>query len=747
MSRQANVRALFPLRLTQLLAIAAVFSFAQATISAQTTAPTLLTNAADVLSLPEKLARQKVPVLVRGIVTAAEPGWRGQFFVQDDTAGVFVENLSDNYPKPGDVVEVSGLSQPGAFAPIISKPSWKLLGTAALPKGKPVPLDQLTSGLEDGQRVEISGIVRAVTTLTTALDVEVASGGNRIHIFCKRSPKIDPQDLIAARVRVSGTVAASFNKALRHLMYVVMFAPQADDFVIEQTEAGDPFNKPVIPLSGIAEYRRDIVPGQRVHVKGVVTLQRPGQDLFLQDSSGGLHVLFRQAEKFSAGEVVDVVGFPDFDHFLPVLDDALVRQASDQSSPIAPKVISLNELQPGISHDEMITNHAALVTIPAKLLERTVRGSQVSGVKVVSLLLQAEDLGFTAETEVPVDDDKLISIPIGSIVEATGVCFTQSGEDKKLHSMQLLIADSSHVRVLQKPSWFTPQRLFVGLGILFAVLVVAVSWSVMVFKNNSVLRRAQLELQEAHDQLEERVKERTTQLKFQITARKESELQFKAILRERTRLAQELHDTVEQTLTGIALQLDTTSKLFAARPEGASHHLELARNLVSQSQVDVRRSVWDLRSRALEQFDLPGALTTSCKQLTDGTNIHLDVAAKGRVRPLSETVEENLLRIAQESVTNVIKHSGATTVTIELDYGPQTVTLQIQDNGHGFEQDKSAGPGEGHFGLLGISERAKRLGAELNVTSEPGRGTTVRIKVPIEQNTPKPDLAVSEAAT
>jgi signal transduction histidine kinase len=747
MSRQANVRAPFPIRLTQLLAIAAVFSFAQATISAQTTAPTLLTNAADVLSLPEKLARQKVPVLVRGIVTAAEPGWRGQFFVQDDTAGVFVENLSDNYPKPGDVVEVSGLSQPGAFAPIISKPSWKLLGTAALPKGKPVPLDQLTSGLEDGQRVEISGIVRAVTTLTTALDVEVASGGNRIHIFCKRSPKIDPQDLIAARVRVSGTVAASFNKALRHLMYVVMFAPQADDFVIEQTEAGDPFNKPVIPLSGIAEYRRDIVPGQRVHVKGVVTLQRPGQDLFLQDSSGGLHVLFRQAEKFSAGEVVDVVGFPDFDHFLPVLDDALVRQASDQSSPIAPKVISLNELQPGISHDEMITNHAALVTIPAKLLERTVRGSQVSGVKVVSLLLQAEDLGFTAETEVPVDDDKLISIPIGSIVEATGVCFTQSGEDKKLHSMQLLIADSSHVRVLQKPSWFTPQRLFVGLGILFAVLVVAVSWSVMVFKNNSVLRRAQLELQEAHDQLEERVKERTTQLKFQITARKESELQFKAILRERTRLAQELHDTVEQTLTGIALQLDTTSKLFAARPEGASHHLELARNLVSQSQVDVRRSVWDLRSRALEQFDLPGALTTSCKQLTDGTNIHLDVAAKGRVRPLSETVEENLLRIAQESVTNVIKHSGATTVTIELDYGPQTVTLQIQDNGHGFEQDKSAGPGEGHFGLLGISERAKRLGAELNVTSEPGRGTTVRIKVPIEQNTPKPDLAVSEAAT
>jgi len=361
-------------------------------------------------------------------------------------------------------------------------------------------------------------------------------------------------------------------------------------------------------------------------------------------------------------------------------------------------------------------------------------------------------MGFTAETEVPLSDNTLAAIPIGSIVKATGVCFTQSGEDKKLHSMQLFLPDSSYIRILQKPSWFTAPRLLAGLGILFAVLVVAVSWSVTVSKKNVVLQesirdreKAQLELQEAHDQLEERVKERTAQLKFQITARKESELQFKATLLERTRLAQELHDTVEQTLTGIALQLDTTSKLFEARPEGASHHLELARNLVSQSQVDVRRSVWDLRSRALEQFDLPGALMASGKQLVDGTNIKFEVSAKGRVRPLSETVEENLLRIAQESLTNAIKHSAATAVKIELDYGPKTVTLEVQDNGHGFEQSKSAGPGEGHFGLLGISERAKRLGAELAVESEPGRGTRVRVKVPIEQNTPSPDFAASEA--
>jgi len=758
MRRPANARAL-QARFIPFLAIAALFFSIFAAFSE--TVPTLLTNAVDVLSLPENLARQKIPVRIRGVVTAAEPGWGGQFFVQDETSGVFVENRSTRYPKPGDLIEVDGFTWSGSFAPIISKPTWKALGTAPLPKAKSVSLDQLLSGLEDGQRVRIGGIVRSVTVLTTALDIEVASAGNRIHVFRHRTTNdIDAQKLVGARVHVSGTVAASFNAALRHLMYVIMFAPQPEDFVVEQLEGSDPFGRPVIPLSGIAEYRRDIIPGQRVHVKGVVTLLRRGQDLFLQDGTRGLHVQTHQTNDLAVGDVVDVVGFPDLDHFLPVLDDALYRKTSEKIPPPEPKVISMQDIPFGTNHNGLITNHATIVSMPGKLLERTVRSLFTSPntpqILVISLLLQTEDLGFTTQAQLAEDDpsaQKLMAIPIGSIVRSTGVCVTQSAEDKQLHALQILLADANGVDILRTPSWFTPERLFIGLVILFVVLVVAVRWSVTVSKKNVVLQesirgreKAQLELQEAHDQLEERVKERTAQLKFQITARKESELQFKATLRERTRLAQELHDTVEQTLTGIALQLDTTSKLFQAKPDGASHHLELARNLVSQSQVDVRRSVWDLRSRALEEFDLPGAMSTGGKMLVDGTNIDLEVSARGRVRPLSETMEENLLRIAQESLTNVIKHSGATTVKIELDYGPQSIALQISDNGQGFEQEKTVGPNEGHFGLLGISERAKRLGAELSVHSEPGKGTTVRVRVPIEENSPAPNFAASEEA-
>jgi len=696
----------------------------------------LLTNAAQVLSLSAERAEKRIPVSVKGVVTAAEPTWNGKFFLQDETSGVFVGNsTSGGRPEPGDVVEVTGITHPGAYAPIITRSKWQKVGTAPLPEPKNVPIEQIMSGVEDGQRVEVVGVVRAVTPAKTNCDVVIASGGYRLHAFPKTPTDIDPMSLIGAKVRLHGTVAASFNRELRHMVSVVLFVPQHADFIVEELEPIDAFDEPILPLNSIAQYQRDLVPGKRVHVKGVVILQRPGEDIFLKDETGGLHIRTRQTEPFAVGEMVEAAGFPDFDHFLPVLEDAVVRSTGEKLAPAEAKQVTVAKIQDGL-------HHADLITLSAKLFDRSFRQARAgtNGIPQTRtvLMLEQDGLFFTAEAETPQKETALAEIPIHSTIEVTGVCFTES-EDKKLKSLQVLLPSADSFRLIEKPSWLTPARLLLGLGILLVIAIAAVIWTVMVSKRNAVLRDlirarevAQAELQEAHDLLEERVKERTVQLKFQITARKESELQFKAVLSERTRLAQELHDTLEQTLTGIALQLDTASKISQARPETASRHLGLARELVAQGQVDVRRSVWDLRSRSLEQFDLPGALINSGRQLTDGTDIHLEVTAKGRVRPLPDTIEENLLRIAQEAMTNVIKHSQATTAEIEIDYGPKNVVLRIKDNGRGFDQRQSTGPNEGHFGLLGITERAKRLGAECTVQSEPGAGTLVTIRVSLE---------------
>jgi len=357
-----------------------------------------------------------------------------------------------------------------------------------------------------------------------------------------------------------------------------------------------------------------------------------------------------------------------------------------------------------------------------------------------NLVLQSSNLVFMAEKVASADESFLTSIPIGSTVEVEGICLLQSTEDAKTKSVQLLLPSSESVRILSSPSWLTPQHLLMILAVSFVVILIGSTWIVMVSKRNSALKLLihereldRKELQKAHDTLEWRVKERTRQLKTQITARKEADVQSKAILSERTRLAKELHDTIEQTMTGVTLQLNAVAKLLPQNPDTASYHLGLARSMVRTSRVDLRRSIWDLRSRELEQFDLPTALMISGNQIADGAKIRIETETKGKVHPLPEIIEENILRVGQEAITNTVKHSGATRLLLELEFHSKNVILSVKDNGNGFIPESCPGPDQGHFGLLGMSERTKRLGGKIAITSVPGAGTTIRMEIPIEE--------------
>jgi signal transduction histidine kinase len=695
----------------------------------------VLTNAIDVLMLPGEQA-WGLNVRIRGVVTAAQPStalqpnWDGRFFVQDATAGVFAEDRNHRRPEPGDLVEVTGVSHPGGFAPFISYAQWTKLGTAPLPPAKPVLIEQLMAGIEDSQRVEISGVIRSFREEKPVVLYELASGGYRLKVYAQPLPSVNPQTLIGAKVRVRGTASTVFSGQLRQIITAELNVPAPSDFIVEKLEPADPFEEPVVPLNQLAQYRRDRHLEQRVHVRGIVTCQRRGEDLFLQDATRGIHVESRQLTPVAPGDVVEAVGFVDFEHFLPVLQDAVYRKTREPRAAVEPKSVAISELQAGY-------RHAELITLQGKLLDRALRRAGHDSQPTTELTLQNTNVLFTVEVPVSRPDLEEAPIPIGSTLEATGVCLMQIEANGALRSLQMLVPGWNHVRILRKPSWWTPRRLLIGLAALAVVLILALSWSVMVSQRNAALQvvirekaKAQHELQQAHDLLETRVEQRTAQLKHEMTARQETEVRFKATLAERTRLAQELHDTLEQSLTGIGLQLDTAAKLFEKSPDGGHRHLELARNLMTQSQVELRRSIWDLRSRELEEFDLPSAMRLSAQQILEGTHVAVEVETTGDVRPLSEVVEENLLRIAQEALTNVIKHASASEVRISLDFGPQAVTLRVKDNGQGFTPDNCPGSREGHFGLLGISERAKRLSGQLRVTSTPGNGTCLEVEIP-----------------
>jgi signal transduction histidine kinase len=717
------------------LAIALVIFWGGPEVFAQA-AGGLLTNALDVISLPAEKASLSLKVLVTGVVTASDPALKGRFFVQDATGGVFVDNVNRAHLTAGELVEVSGITYAGAYAPTITAPRVRVKGTAPLPAAKPVSIEQLMSGAEDSQRIETTGIVRDARVDGSRLAIDLAAGGYRFRAYATVPADFRFETLVGSQVRIRGTAAEAHNRSLRQLILVEVYIPVLADLVVEKPEPTNPFDKPVMPLNNLAQYRRDNSLGQRVHVRGVVTLQKDGGSLFVQDELGSLQIQSRQAAACAPGEVIEAVGFPSFEDYLPVLQDAVFRKLSSPAAPIKPRTVTVDELQKGL-------HHAEYVSLTGKLIERTIRqggGSKLPLANTTTVLvLQGSNFTFTAEADYAPGQPELAAIQIGSVVEVSGVCLTQIDSEGKLNSFRILTGNPGDIRIIQKPGWLTPQRLLTGFVIVCLVLMIVASWTFMVSRKNSVLNflihereTAQLALQQANDQLEERVKARTEQLKFQITARKESEVQFKAVLAERTRLAQELHDTVEQTLTGIALQLDTSAKLHGKNPQDALTHLELARNLMGRSQLEVRQSVWDLRRLVQEHFDMSSALLENARQITTGTGIQVEFQAQGQVRPLPEVVEENFLRIGREAVVNVVKHSKATVVNLKLEFEPRRVVLKIHDNGEGFIPPEAAGPDQGHFGLLGMAERVKRLGGEFGLVSAPGQGTTVQVDIQLE---------------
>src|SRR2546429_956642 len=203
------------------------------------------------------------------------------------------------------------------------------------------------------------------------------------------------------------------------------------------------------------------------------------------------------------------------------------------------------------------------------------------------------------------------------------------------------------------------------------------------------------------------------------------------LLEERTRMARDIHDTLAQGFTGVIIQLDTSVEaLRDEEPEEAAKHIRQARELARESLTEARRSVHALRPQALEKATFADALRAIITNTTAGTSLRSDFQLKGQPRDLQPAVEENLLHIGQEALSNALKHACATRFQARLSFDSDAVRLELRDNGKGFVVDSANGGG---IGLIGMSERADQIGARLAVTSKPGRGTKIIAVSPYQQ--------------
>jgi signal transduction histidine kinase len=201
------------------------------------------------------------------------------------------------------------------------------------------------------------------------------------------------------------------------------------------------------------------------------------------------------------------------------------------------------------------------------------------------------------------------------------------------------------------------------------------------------------------------------------------QLRHAAVLKERTRMARDIHDTLAQGFTGVILQSDAAEEaLLEEDPEHAVRHMRRARELARESLGEARRSVHALRPQALEKAAFPDALKAIITNAAAGTSLHANFQLKGEPRELQPAVEENLLHIGQEALTNALKHAHATEFQARLCFDSGAVRLELRDNGDGFVVDAVNGEG---FGLIGMKERAEQIGATLTILSETGTGTEI----------------------
>ncbi len=429
-----------------------------------------ITTVQAVRALKPEQAQQHRPVRLRGVVTTLS-GYRNSFFLQDATAGISVDRF-DNGPdvKPGDSVEVLGVTGPGMFAPVANARLVHLLGKAPLPQAKVFEVAQLMSGAQDSQRLAVQGVVRSAEVKTfwgkpaLSLRVETASGHLLARVLRFNG---DYQKLVDAEVLIPGVCGTNFNDS-GQLVGVRMFVPDLGDIQIQKPAPSDPFAVRSQSLSNLFRFGQTSIPNHRIRVRGTVTYQKLGKELYIQEDGRGLAIHTGQNTSVPPGSRIEAVGFASAGAFSPVLDDSLFRELPGGINP-KPIHVQVNQLIVQKQYFREAPYSSMLVTVKAELLE------QIRTNNEETLVLRQGNTAFTAKLSLQGHTfGHLPQLKLNSTVAITGVCSIQMDSEDPT-SFQLLLRSDDDIQVVRTPPWWNAEHIlyllaFTGLLAGFALI-------------------------------------------------------------------------------------------------------------------------------------------------------------------------------------------------------------------------------------------------------------------------------------
>lgn len=656
---------------------------------------------------PDQL-RARPAVKIRGVITDLVGA-----FIQDETAGIqvaFPVAESRKISEAGMYVEVDGFAGLGDVGnPVISADRIKILGKGKFPPSAQPSLSELLSGRMDAQWIELEGVVRATDGAHLLLicygrEVMASIGAGSVGVV---------NHLVDAAVRVRGVGVTALDDRGR-IQGTHLLIPSLEQIEVVK-EPADPFAKPIQPIGSLLGLSGPRESFHRVHLKGVLTSQE-GAKLFLQDATGGAMAVLKaevlldprfgrsrwlfwqmpQGEppmgsnsKFAPGDELEIVGFPETRGYSPVLTEVTVGKVG-VSVPVKPVEATPNAMAAG-------TLDSALV-----ILQGVVRGQNTLGAHNSIAL---EWLDRTLQVLVSTNIELPVYEP-GTRLQITGVCqidqmpYAELG--LRVGAVRILPRTLSDFVVVARPPWWTLRRALTAMGCMALIILAAFIWI---------------------KQLRRQVEEQTSQLASEIQLREQTQRQ-RGLEKERARIAQDLHDDLGANLTQIVF---LSQRVEAARQEDqeADRWFRLIPATARKTIQSLDEIVWAINPRndTLESF--ANYLSQFAQQHMSLAGMHcvLDVPLVLPVMVLTAEVRHKLMLATREVLQNVAAHSAATEVRVTLQLSEEALTIEVADNGRGFDSGRTNGEGNG---LPNMRRRLEDLGGRAEITSQAGKGTKVR---------------------
>jgi signal transduction histidine kinase len=668
-----------------------------------------ITSVREVRALGDDALKAGFPVRLRGVVLYRYVAGDG-FYLQDESDAIYVYVYVDpsrtkgrpwELPAglvPGAVAEIEGVALAG-FSPFVrlyGNAGIHVVGTAPLPAPVPLTADAAQTGLLNAHLVTVEGVVRR--THPTPVDpdkvaLEMVFEGTRLLVYLDREEG-GLGDLVGARVRIQGISSGIWNKQ-RQIIAPCLKVTNQRDITVLQAAPSDPFALPVRSVADIMRYRPEDAPGHRIRIAGVVLHALADGRVFVLDGASAVCMECTSTPTVAMGDVVDAVGFPGVRERTPLLEDTVLRVRGHHAPlPAAMPCDAATILKQGKDYD--------VVQVEAVLLEtqRTKSGTD--------LLVQSGDRIFKAAFDGAASGGILPRLKPGTSLSLSGMVLLSLPAQTTTKAFRpdgfsLLLRSPADVRIVRLPPWWTVERLLGISGTAIALVLVFALW------NHFLRARAKVQREIISAQ-----------------ARRE------ATSDERTRLARELHDTLEQEFVGMTRQTEALEHAGPLSPQ-AIENLDVLRQMLRHSRDNARRAVWDLRDPALLDCGLEVAIRHAVERIVCDqpavVNFHAEITAPASIPP---NVQVNVLRLAQEAVANVIKHSDAKTIEVVLRHRDGMVELAVTDDGHNGENGSAqAVAPAGHFGIIGMRERCEKLGGHFEFQSRAGGGASVRAQIPV----------------